>query len=403
MPFACAPLCKIAMHEAVSCSRPVLKSEDAALQVIGGILECRDARGCTPLHWAAKIGNAEAITLLLNTGADPNAQDHAQASPLHYAAVAPTAYRLKCITAMLAAPLPTQADVTAKDINGQTPMHWLAGACHLRAHLEAMKLLVMRGADVCATDIMSNSSLHNAAASSSLPATASLLLANGADPLAMNVYGDTALHTAAGFGNSVLLECLTEATHKRESLSAALSCSNKAGYTPLQLAVVVGWSTAAVCFLMQLELQQHQKFSGQLLRLLITQGWRSELGPSLIRQKLADGVTLPALWGYLQLLSKQRRKEVHDMTGEPVHSGTRFRSQLHVQYSNTVSDPNRLLRVTMVLMLFRIASSAGQSVKKDCCMSGVSIQHWLLTEHGIWLYQQRMSRIIVTQAKGHQC
>ena len=362
MPFACASFCKIAMHEAMSCCAEIW---GCASQDIGGVLECKDARGCTPLHWAAKLGNAEAITLLLNAGADPNAQDHAQASPLHYAVVSPTAYRVECITEMLAVPSSTQADVAAKDVNGQTPMHWLAGACHLSVHLDAMKLLVMRGADVCAIDSLGNSPLHNAAASSSLPATVSQLLAYGADPQAMNVYGDTALHTAAGFGNSALLERLTEETQKTGSLSTALSCTNRAGYTPLQLAVVVGWSKAAVCFLLQLELQQHQKFSGQLLELLVAQGWRSELGPILMRQTLADGVNLPALWRSLQVLSKQRLKDLRDITGEPVQSASRFRSQLHVRFSNTVSGPNRLLRVRMVLRLFRIASSAGQSVKKS--------------------------------------
>lgn len=354
------------MHEAMACSRPVLIWRCAS-QDIGGLLECKDARGCTPLHWAAKLGNVEAIALLLNAGADPNARDHAQASPLHYAVVSPTAYRPKCITAMLAAPQPAQAIVTAKDINGQTPMHWLAGACHLHVHLEAMKLLVLHGADVFATDTLGNSPLHNAAASSSLPATAAQLLADGADPLAVNVYGDTALHTAAGFGNIALLEGLTEETQKRGSLAAAaLSCTNKAGYTPLQLAVVVGWSKAAVCFLLQLELEQHQKVSGQLLELLVAQGWRSELGPTLIRQTLADGLTLPALWRSLQLLSKQRLKGMHDIMGAPVQSASRFLSQLHVRFSNTVSGSNRLLRVRMVLGLFRIASSAGQNVKKNC-------------------------------------
>jgi len=336
-----------------------------ASQDAGGLLECRDARGCTPLHWAAKVGNAEAITLLLKAGADPNAQDHAQASPLHYAVVSPTAYRLECITAILAAPSPTQASVTAKDINGQTPMHWLAGACHLCVHLEAIDMLRMSGADVRATDSLGNSPLHNAAASSSLPTTALLLSPFGAATQAVNVYGDTALHTAAGFGNPALLKYLTGEIQETGSLSAALSCTNKAGCTPLQLAVVVGWSKAAVCFLLQLELEQHQKkFSGLLLRLLVAQGWRSELGPSLMRQALADGVSLPALWDSVQLLSKPRMKKLHDITGEPVQSASRFRSQLHVRFSNTVTGPNRLLRVRMVLRLFRIASSAGQSVEK---------------------------------------
>ena len=65
------------------------------------MLEVKDVRGCTPLHWAARLGNTEVIKLLLAAGADPNSKDHAQATPLRYAMVSPIPCRLNCIKSML--------------------------------------------------------------------------------------------------------------------------------------------------------------------------------------------------------------------------------------------------------------------------------------------------------------
>ena len=45
----------------------------------------RDQRGLTPMHIAAKNGDKECLTFLLNKGQDMNAKDHEKNTPLHYA------------------------------------------------------------------------------------------------------------------------------------------------------------------------------------------------------------------------------------------------------------------------------------------------------------------------------
>ncbi len=131
-----------------SCSNSYAKAAEFRdpLQGDGHILEVRDARGCTPLHWAAKLGNVEVIKLLIAEGADVCARDHSLTTPLHYAVVSPTCHRLKSTTALLVEP--GAANPNVQDANGQTPLHWLAGACHLSVHLGVIQVLMKHGAQV---------------------------------------------------------------------------------------------------------------------------------------------------------------------------------------------------------------------------------------------------------------
>ena len=341
----------------------------------GHVLAFKDARGCTPLHWAARLGNTEVIKLLLAAGADPNSKDRAEATPLHYAMVSPTPYRLKCIKSMLAwHPDPAsrddlpRADLEARDRNGQSPLHWLVGACHLTVHLLCIDLLMEHKAKVQAKDFLANTPLHIAAASSRLPAAVLRLEACGASLDTVNDRGDTVLHTAAGFGNCIQLACLTTKAKEAGTLSAALSCCNKAGYTALQLAVMVGWSDLSVRLLS--ELGQRQKFNSQLLSLLVRHGWRQEIGETLLRQALAHGVSLGSLWQSAQLLS-QRRLKALDITKPPERSVSTFRSQLHLQFCNTVTDSNKQLRLKMVLRMLQCADSAGVFSIRACQMFGM--------------------------------
>ena len=69
----------------------------------------------TPLHKAARQGDAEAIVVLIDAGANPNAKDDSGDTPLHRAAKGGHA---KAIAALLAA----GADPNAKDIGGFTPL-----------------------------------------------------------------------------------------------------------------------------------------------------------------------------------------------------------------------------------------------------------------------------------------
>jgi hypothetical protein len=50
------------------------------------LVHATDSSGATPLHVAAALGRADAATLLLSKGADPNATDARGLTPLHLAA-----------------------------------------------------------------------------------------------------------------------------------------------------------------------------------------------------------------------------------------------------------------------------------------------------------------------------
>lgn len=79
----------------------------------GADIHARDGDGSTPLHAAALVGHAAAVTALLAAGADIEARDDLGSTPLHVAARGHAAV----VTALLDA----GADGTARTDNGSTP------------------------------------------------------------------------------------------------------------------------------------------------------------------------------------------------------------------------------------------------------------------------------------------
>ncbi|XP_077360346.1 ankyrin repeat domain-containing protein SOWAHA-like [Festucalex cinctus] len=76
--------------------------------------------GFTALHWAAKCGNGDILTKILDdTGADVNARTHGGYTPLHVAAL----HRQDCVLAMLVGEY--GADVTLRDNGGKRAYHYL--------------------------------------------------------------------------------------------------------------------------------------------------------------------------------------------------------------------------------------------------------------------------------------
>ena len=83
-----------------------------------GLTDARDTDGSTPLHCATWKGHPDVVALLLNAGADVNAQnnnDHWGTTPLHAAAHA----NQVAIAHML---ISHGANLNAQDMNGKTPL-----------------------------------------------------------------------------------------------------------------------------------------------------------------------------------------------------------------------------------------------------------------------------------------
>ena len=88
------------------------------LQSDPSLAQAREEDGSTPLHHAAWKGHAEVATLLLDAGADVNAQNengHYGGTPLHAAAHG----NQRAVAEVLIA---RGADLTARSCNGRTPL-----------------------------------------------------------------------------------------------------------------------------------------------------------------------------------------------------------------------------------------------------------------------------------------
>jgi ankyrin repeat protein len=161
--------------------------------------KARDARGNSPLMYAAALGSLESMRLLLDAGADPNVSNDFAAIPLMWCAGDAAKVRLL---------LSKSANVDARSKLGRTPL--LIAAAHDGA-TEAARLLIEKGADVNARDESGMSVLEQAATSNHIELVR-LLLAKGAAVNTADGGGYTPLLQAAGNGdrNAPLVKLLLE-------------------------------------------------------------------------------------------------------------------------------------------------------------------------------------------------
>ena len=151
------------LHLTVMCvddgGRPLPSSTDAM------DVDSEDDAGCTALHYAAEVGNAWAVGLLLARGATVNAIDEHGSTPLAQAVL----HRHAGVAERL---LASAADPLVEDGYGRAPLGYAAqGGC-----VACLRLLLRVGADASAEDReTSTTPLHVASASSQLLAVQLLL------------------------------------------------------------------------------------------------------------------------------------------------------------------------------------------------------------------------------------
>jgi len=121
-------------------------------------LEKKNKKGETLLHNAAVKGDLATVRSLLQRGADPNTLDHAGWSPLHEVSIAG---RADLVELLLDAGANPCLHATTENL---TPLHDAVS----NGHIEVIRLLVSRGADINAKNLLGHTPLSLAAASDTL-------------------------------------------------------------------------------------------------------------------------------------------------------------------------------------------------------------------------------------------
>src|SRR5687767_5564102 len=166
------------------------------------------------LYSAIRDNDRTRLDALLKEGASPNAADpRGGATPLMYAAAVGSADTMKVL-------IDSGADVNAANSVGATALMWAA------TDADKVRLLLARGADVKAVSQRGRTALFVAARSDRSADIVRLLIAAGADGRASDGAKMTVLHAAA-WGND------TETVRLIVNAGADVNAVDFAGFTPL--------------------------------------------------------------------------------------------------------------------------------------------------------------------------
>ncbi len=210
----------------------------ALLEADPTLLESKGSNGYTPLHRACLAKQVAVAKLLLDKGANVNARDDYQFTPLHRASGVPEQDLV-----LLQSLIDKGSDVNAQGYNGLTPLHWAA----FKGGFRVAKLLLDHGADVNAHDkfsgpigpaSISGTVLQVAINLGPNEGMAKLLVENGAKLDERDPDGNTELHLAAMKGYADLARLL--AGH-----GADVNAVNKHNRTALYYAAEHGYRRTA--------------------------------------------------------------------------------------------------------------------------------------------------------------
>ena len=196
---------------------------------LGGILQdqkyctqvnSRDYKGRTPLHWAAIRGDESAVQLLLDNGADVNAQDEDKATSLILAASSGSVRTLELI-------LLAGANVCHTDIRGGLALHYVS---RHQEDIAPVKLLLQAGAPINCQNRYGHTPFIGAAIKNRYK-IGTYLLQNGADMHLAGTNNDTPLFESIFHNSHEFLQLLLQKGAKHTSI-------NKSGSSILHAAAL---------------------------------------------------------------------------------------------------------------------------------------------------------------------
>ncbi|XP_070546715.1 serine/threonine-protein phosphatase 6 regulatory ankyrin repeat subunit B-like isoform X2 [Ptychodera flava] len=185
------------------------------------------ADNATALHVASFDNNEDIAEVLISHGADVNAKNEMDWTPLHFASN-------EVIVGLL---LKSEAAVDVQTKSGDTPLHLAAG----RQNDHVVKLLLENKASVDIPNKSGDTPLH-IAAGYGLFMVAKVLIEHKASVDVTNESGNTPLHAVAYAGRDMLVKLLLE--HK-----AAVDIQDNSGNTPLHIAAGCGHDHVVKVFL----------------------------------------------------------------------------------------------------------------------------------------------------------
>ena len=202
----------------------------------GANVNAKDTMDYTPLFYAAKNGQKDIAELLIAGGADVNVKDRLGSTPLHYAAVQGHYEVCKLLVAK-------GADISAKNLMGATSL----AMAKAQGHSEIVELLSKRESGEFESELVEPPQLSKLSEATEALFGAviagdanqvKLYLSKGADVNAKDRQTWTPLHVAIWDGHKAVAEELI-------AKGADVNVKDKRGYTPLHLAAIKGRSDAA--------------------------------------------------------------------------------------------------------------------------------------------------------------
>ena len=189
-------------------------------------LDLRDKNSRSALHLAALHGQESIVQLLLDSGANVNAQDRSGDSALSVAVEEDYVGVMRLL-------LKYEADPNLGDPYGRAPLHQLAANRGIESNWRpAMQLLLNNGADIELRDFRGSTPLL-VAVEYGQPEIVQLLIDNGASVFSKDRQGDTALHYAALWHHQPIVRLLLD--HE-----ADIDARTDYGKAPLDIAIEEG-------------------------------------------------------------------------------------------------------------------------------------------------------------------